>query len=515
MLAGIQFIDHYLGGITRGNNYLLYGPRGSGQLALTLQFLLGGLQAGEHGLLLCGDDVETFLHEARKLGLPLDTHLNEERLYLLSYQSMVREKVTRFGDHRRIVREIRHLCGGRNFDRAAICPVDPLINFSDPNNLMRTTGNLLLAVRELGPATLFVSAADGGAENSIFIQEMIDASAAAFRLRLLDNGGRELMIEKTPPDRQDTPHCFNYLVQRGVGLVAHEVADHRNPPLPPTKRRVLAVVSEPEERTRLNALLEGSYDLRVVTDESALATRLVGRDVDLVLLVLDLESARRTCALLRQNDLDLPVLALIQPTQRVTEKTQMLHLGADEVMPQPVRGVELIARIESLLRRSVLSSPYQSAKELIELLENAQERLSGMERTDPHTGLVRAEYFVMALQAEIEKARTANYPFTLASVRLPAESEELITRLAAKVRKHDLLCRFHRTGLIVLLSESDREDAMAFRKRILNGRAETEPDPFTFATFPADGCDARGLAEAVLKDFMNLPSDFFRVLGTD
>ena len=86
--------------------------------------------------------------------------------------------------------------------------------------------------------------------------------------------------------------------------------------------------------------------------ESALEL-LAGRPFDLMILDLMLPGIDgfEVCRKLRQHGLRLPVLMLTARSE-VVDKVVGLKLGADDYLTKPFEVVELLARLEALLRRS-------------------------------------------------------------------------------------------------------------------------------------------------------------------
>ncbi len=95
------------------------------------------------------------------------------------------------------------------------------------------------------------------------------------------------------------------------------------------------------------------YDVEVCgTGESALEL-LENRPVDLVILDLMLPGidGLEVCRELRQRGLQLPVLMLTAKSE-VVDKVVGLKLGADDYLTKPFEMIELLARLEALLRRT-------------------------------------------------------------------------------------------------------------------------------------------------------------------
>ena len=95
------------------------------------------------------------------------------------------------------------------------------------------------------------------------------------------------------------------------------------------------------------------YDVEVCgTGESALEL-LEKRPVDLVILDLMLPGidGLEVCRELRHRGLQLPVLMLTAKSE-VVDKVVGLKLGADDYLTKPFEMIELLARLEALLRRT-------------------------------------------------------------------------------------------------------------------------------------------------------------------
>ena len=123
---------------------------------------------------------------------------------------------------------------------------------------------------------------------------------------------------------------------------------------PTTAPRVLLVEDEAGLRLTLTDRL-GSEGYRVETandGESGLA-RAVGGGFDLIVLdvMLPKMNGFDVCREARQRGVTTPILMLTARGQ-VVDKVVGLKLGADDYLTKPFEAVELLARIEALLRRA-------------------------------------------------------------------------------------------------------------------------------------------------------------------
>ncbi len=121
-----------------------------------------------------------------------------------------------------------------------------------------------------------------------------------------------------------------------------------------TKARLLVVEDNPDLAfgLRNNLEIEG-YEVEVAEDGSAgLARARVGRP-DLVILDLMLPGLDgfRVLRALREEGLAMPVLVLTARGEEA-DKVRGLRLGADDYVTKPFGLLELLARVEALLRRA-------------------------------------------------------------------------------------------------------------------------------------------------------------------
>lgn len=139
------------------------------------------------------------------------------------------------------------------------------------------------------------------------------------------------------------------------GLAARREGERRKRVAP----RILLVEDEASlVLTLTDRLVAEGYEVEARGDgESALA-RVAEQVFDLVLLDVMLPGMDgfAVCRELRRRELTLPVLMLTARSQ-VVDKVVGLKLGADDYLTKPFEMIELLARIEALLRRVEGGSP--------------------------------------------------------------------------------------------------------------------------------------------------------------
>lgn len=133
--------------------------------------------------------------------------------------------------------------------------------------------------------------------------------------------------------------------------------NRRSTPAPPVVRpapRVLLVEDEPSLIVTLSdRLVAEGYRLASESNGLAAVERVLGESFDLVLLDVALPGMNGfdVCRELRRRGAHLPILMLTARGD-VADRVVGLKLGADDYLIKPFEMMELLARIEALLRRS-------------------------------------------------------------------------------------------------------------------------------------------------------------------
>ena len=121
-----------------------------------------------------------------------------------------------------------------------------------------------------------------------------------------------------------------------------------------TARRLLLVEDEPSlARTLGDRLTAEGYNVEVAADGPAGQRAATGGGFDLVLLDVNLpgKNGFDVCRDLRREGVATPILMLTARNELV-DRVLGLKLGADDYLAKPFETLELLARIEALMRRS-------------------------------------------------------------------------------------------------------------------------------------------------------------------
>jgi two-component system alkaline phosphatase synthesis response regulator PhoP len=118
--------------------------------------------------------------------------------------------------------------------------------------------------------------------------------------------------------------------------------------------RILLVEDEPSLQLTLSDRLKSEgYRVEPATTGDEGFARALSESFDLIVLdvMLPGKNGFDVCRDLRQRGLSVPILMLTARTQ-VVDRVVGLKLGADDYLGKPFEAIELLARIEALLRRA-------------------------------------------------------------------------------------------------------------------------------------------------------------------
>ncbi len=126
-----------------------------------------------------------------------------------------------------------------------------------------------------------------------------------------------------------------------------------NPPIVVSDKRLLLVEDEPGLQLALSDRLTAEgYAVETAGDGNLAVTRATGEPFDVIVLdvMLPGRDGFDVARAIRQHGIQTPILMLTARTQ-VVDRVVGLKLGADDYLTKPFETIELLARIEALLRR--------------------------------------------------------------------------------------------------------------------------------------------------------------------
>jgi two-component system cell cycle response regulator len=231
------------------------------------------------------------------------------------------------------------------------------------------------------------------------------------------------------------------------------------------------------------------------------------------------------CQKLRENEKTKGVVVIfLSVLDKVDSKVRGLHAGGDDFLSKPFDPSELMARLNSHLRR------FHAQKEKEAMLERLAEKLAKMNQrlqeeaaTDSLTGLYNRRYFCKRMEEELQRCRRFRHPLAFLFLDLDGFKAindshghpfgDLVLREFAKflqthVRGIDLVCQWGGEEFALLLPETSLEQAQKVASRLNEACQAFSLPPLpqgtpTFsagvASFPEHGDTAQMLYEKADK----------------
>lgn len=126
-----------------------------------------------------------------------------------------------------------------------------------------------------------------------------------------------------------------------------------------SEKRLLLVEDEPGLQLALNdRLTSEGYAVETAADGITAIARATGEPFDIIVLdvMLPGKDGFDVAKTIRSQGVQTPILMLTARSQ-VVDRVVGLKLGADDYLTKPFETIELLARIEALLRRAPATSP--------------------------------------------------------------------------------------------------------------------------------------------------------------
>lgn len=169
------------------------------------------------------------------------------------------------------------------------------------------------------------------------------------------------------------------------------------------KKRVLLVEDEAGLIVALtDRLIAEGYDIETAVDGEQGLLRATNEPYDLIILdvMLPRRSGFDVCRDLRQRGVQTPVLMLTARGQ-VVDRVIGLKLGADDYLVKPFEPIELLARMEALLRRAPAAPAPRASGESYQFGEILVDfRRAEVERNGARVDLLPREYKLLCYLIE-------------------------------------------------------------------------------------------------------------------
>ena len=233
IISGIEPVDELMGGLDRGQLYLVHGEA-SGKSLFGIKFLIEGLKQGENGALVIRYSPEDAVRRFARLGYDCLEDVYSGRLVILEYSDDIIQKIGKLRELTPVLRELEWLLGETRPERLIFDPVTSVLAGAE--------GNLNTAAREFAEwarsfgATVVLVANDSNHEIVRCFEPLV---AESFRFDVREAGDRAarfIAFEKSPAIADQ---AIEVDPSRGVFLLGRfyapeaEVA-HRAEPHPPS-----------------------------------------------------------------------------------------------------------------------------------------------------------------------------------------------------------------------------------------------------------------------------------------
>ena len=351
--SGVRPLDYRLGGILPTRPYVVSGNPGTGKSVSCLEFIQQGLEAGEQVVLITHDDPADVMASAAFLGIDIERPLREERLILLRFQLDFVRRLGRATTADAVFVELRRLLAPFKPTRIAIDSIVPFLD-GGASSSMAIYG-LIQFLDELQVTSLLTFPGDMAGLYDRRLEPLMQRSAGVFHLSSDSERNHKLEVRKIRFEAASMlPVTFRIL--SGAGMVVITDADSsRVTVLPEEQQHRLALVNmaEPLPNELVNGLRQ-QFEIDVRTGMVSAFSDVVRDGVGALLLNVRrdvIESTLQLIRNLRQTDNTVPVVLITPYVLRSADRTRALRAGADDFLSSSLAPAELMARLQTIVKR--------------------------------------------------------------------------------------------------------------------------------------------------------------------
>jgi KaiC/GvpD/RAD55 family RecA-like ATPase len=398
--TGIEPFDQRTGGLKTGGLYLLAGAPGSGKLAVVLQFLQGGLEAGERVGLLTSFAPEEVFEQAQHLGFDLEGPWREGRFRLLGYATAFEQLLLSAAEPAQAFEELSALIGA-DATRIGADPGKPLWETRAGTALSK---RFLDWGRSLQATALVTVASDLADTQSPATEWVLQGATGVFKIERLPNGLRHLWVRRiSPPIDEQGPVSLELVPGQGLRAPAGRFDRRRTDAPIGSERRLLFLTLAEKAPEELLGWARRQYETVEADDPLRVVSRLQDGEVfGLVLVYLDRDHSAQAAEASRaiRPLTGAPIILATDDRVRATDRTQALDAGANDFLSDNFNLVELSSRIDRAWRTSIGLSSIRRGEEAT---------------AAPPQGVVAAESFANQVRERLADTRAA--PFALIRAR--------------------------------------------------------------------------------------------------
>src|ERR1041385_2117913 len=184
ILSGVEPVDELLGGLERGQLYLVHGEA-SGKSLFGIQFLIEGLKKNENAALVIRYSPEDAVRRFSRLGYDCLEDVYSGRLVILEYSEDIIQKIGKLRELTPVLRELEWLLGETHPQRIVFDPVTSVLSGTG-GTIEARTNEFSEWARSFG-ATVVLTAHEAHPEA---ISSFLPHVAESFRFGLREQGER-------------------------------------------------------------------------------------------------------------------------------------------------------------------------------------------------------------------------------------------------------------------------------------------------------------------------------------
>jgi len=265
IISGIEPIDELMGGLDRGQLYLVHGDA-SGMSLFAIKFLIEGLKKGENCALVIRYSPEEAVRRFARLGYDCLEDVYSGRLVILEHSDDIIQKIGNLRELTPVLRELEWLLGETRPERLIFDPVASVIAGAE--------GNLEARAREFAEWAVSFGATVLLIANESF-HEIIECFeplvAESFRFDVRDIGERTARFISFERSSTIPDQAIEVDPSRGVFLLgrAYE-SEHQAAPKPPSIAELESIREELRAASTQNRSQESEpiFDIDLMSDEA-------------------------------------------------------------------------------------------------------------------------------------------------------------------------------------------------------------------------------------------------------
>lgn len=353
MPSGIRPLDYRLGGILPNRPYVISGNPGTGKSVSCLEFAQQGLEGGETVVLITHDDPADVMASAAFLGIDIERPLREERLILLRFQLDFVRRLGRATTADAVFVELKRHIADFKVGRIAIDSIVPFLDGGAASTM--AIYGLIQFLDELQVTSLLTFPGDMAGLYDRRLEPLMQRSAGVFHLSSDSERNHRLEVRKIRFEAASMlPVTFRVL--SGAGMVVITDADSgRIATLPAGQQHslVLLNMSDPLPNELVSGLRH-HFQVDVRTGMVSAFSEVVRDGVGALLLNVRrdvIESALQLIRDLRQTNNTVPVVLITPYVLRSADRTRALRAGADDFLSSSLAPTELVARLQTIVKR--------------------------------------------------------------------------------------------------------------------------------------------------------------------